>query len=139
MFNRGSARRRDAGEIRIYLPSQRAQVPCVKARRVAIPLSGQTIISFPSTVCSSYLLLKKLSFLHHLLSSSQPCFPFFTPLTYFLILHPSATLCCHFFITRFNGSLSKIKVACFSQTPYFWTSTRWPASELDYGKRCKKA
>lgn len=21
----------------------------------------------------------------------------------------------------------------FSQTPYFWTSTRWPASELDYG------
>ncbi|KAI9541647.1 hypothetical protein NQZ68_028153 [Dissostichus eleginoides] len=24
------------------------------------------------------------------------------------------------------------------QTPYFWTSTRWPASELDYGKAIQK-
>lgn len=23
------------------------------------------------------------------------------------------------------------------QTPYFWTSTRWPASELDYGNASK--
>lgn len=25
-----------------------------------------------------------------------------------------------------------------SQTPYFWTSTKWPATELDYG-RCHRA
>lgn len=24
------------------------------------------------------------------------------------------------------------------QTPYFWTSTKWPATELDYG-RCHRA
>lgn len=23
------------------------------------------------------------------------------------------------------------------QTPYFWTSTKWPATELDYGKSCR--
>lgn len=25
-------------------------------------------------------------------------------------------------------------ILCLYQTPYYWMSTRWPASELDYGK-----
>lgn len=62
-----------------------------------------------------------------------PLFPL-TPLAHLLIPHPSATLCCHFFITTLLlTSIRNVKNFFSPQTPYFWTSTRWPASELDYG------
>ena len=37
-------------------------------------------------------------------------------------------------------NITKVSFVFFfcSQTPYFWTSTRWPASELDYGNAKKK-
>lgn len=65
--------------------------------------------------------------------STFPLFPL-APLAHLLILRPSVALCCH---SSFPLEMLKKWDMFFpprSQTPYFWTSTRWPASELDYGK-----
>lgn len=112
VWNRGAAHRRHAGEIRLHLPSQGAEISCAASRWLALPLPGEP--AGHPMVCSLCLsVFKQPPYANAFpLSLSLSLFHPLTLLVYLLIPHnPSATLCCNFFIMCFVSNLHQ---GCFS-------------------------